>query len=122
MLIIKLLVYILVALLLNWLYIQLDNSDKNRDIGLEWDAVFYKQVISLRGEQMKRLKEILPGLAVAIIIGVISIYLARFVPQLGAATIAIFLGIIIGNFLLNQDIFKKGYNFAESDLLSYSIS
>lgn len=70
---------------------------------------------------MKRLKEILPGLAVAIIIGVISIYLARFVPQLGAATIAIFLGIIIGNFLLNQDIFKKGYKFAESDLLSYSI-
>ena len=70
---------------------------------------------------MKRLKEILPGLLVAVIVGIISIFLARFVPKLGAATIAIFLGMIIGNLFLNQKIFQRGYKFAESDLLSYSI-
>lgn len=70
---------------------------------------------------MNKIKEILPGLAVAIIIGLISIFLANFFPKLGAATIAIFLGIIIGNLFLNQDYLKKGYKFAETDLLSYSI-
>ena len=70
---------------------------------------------------MKNLKEILPGLIVAILIGVLSMFLAKFVPKLGAATIAIFLGMLVGNLFLSQDVFKKGYKFAETDLLAYSI-
>lgn len=70
---------------------------------------------------MKKIKEILPGLAVSIAVGLVSIFLARFVPKLGAATIAIFLGMFVGNLFLNQKVFQKGYKFSESDLLSYSI-
>lgn len=70
---------------------------------------------------MKKIKEILPGLLVAIAVGLVSIFLSRFLPKLGAATIAIFLGMLVGNLWLNQDIFKKGYKFSETDLLSYSI-
>lgn len=56
---------------------------------------------------MKNIKEVLPGLLVSISIGLISIFLSRFVPKLGAATISIFLGMLIGNLFLNQDIFQK---------------
>lgn len=70
---------------------------------------------------MKKVKEILPGLLVAIAVGIVSIFLARFVPKLGAATISIFLGMLVGNLFLNQDVFQKGYKFSETDLLSYSI-
>lgn len=70
---------------------------------------------------MKKVKEILPGLLVSVGVGIVSIFLSRFVPKLGAATIAIFLGMLVGNLFLNQDIFQKGYKFSETDLLSYSI-
>ena len=70
---------------------------------------------------MKKIKEILPGLAVSVAVGLVSIFLARFVPKLGAATIAIFLGMFVGNLFLNQKVFQKGYKFSESDLLAYSI-
>ena len=56
------------------------------------------------------IKEILPGLIVSIIIALISIQLAKFVPSLGAGAIAIFLGIILGNLFLNQKVFQKGVN------------
>lgn len=67
---------------------------------------------------MKKIKEIIPGLVVSIGVGVLSIFIGKFVPKLGAATIAIFLGMIVGNLFLNQDIFQKGYKFSETDLLS----
>ena len=70
---------------------------------------------------MYKIKKILPGLMVSIIIGFISIFLAKFVPSLGAATISIFLGIILGNLFLNKKIFNEGYKFSERELLSYSI-
>lgn len=70
---------------------------------------------------MKKIKEILPGFLVALVIGIVSIFLARFVPKLGAATIAIFLGMLVGNLFLNQQVFQKGYKFSETDLLAYSI-
>ena len=41
--------------------------------------------------------------------------------NLGAASIAIFLGMFVGNIFLNQEIFQRGYKFSETDLLSYSI-
>lgn len=70
---------------------------------------------------MKKIKEILPGLLVSIGVALVSILIAKIVPKLGAATIAIFLGMIVGNIFLNKPIFQKGYKFSETDLLSYSI-
>ena len=70
---------------------------------------------------MRKVQEIFPGLVVSVSVGIISILLGRFIPKLGAATIAIFLGMFVGNLFLNQNIFQKGYKFSETDLLSYSI-
>lgn len=67
------------------------------------------------------IKAILPGLAVAVAIGFSSMILARFVPKLGAATISIFLGMLVGNLFLNDEKYHDGYKFSETDLLSYSI-
>jgi uncharacterized integral membrane protein (TIGR00698 family) len=70
---------------------------------------------------MEKIKKILPGLIVSTIIGFISIFLSKFVPSLGAATISIFLGMILGNLFLNKQVFHDGYKFSETELLSYSI-
>ena len=70
---------------------------------------------------LKNIKDILPGFIVSVLVAYLSIIIAKFVPKLGAASIAIFLGMFVGNLFLNQDIFQKGYKFSETDLLSYSI-
>lgn len=67
------------------------------------------------------IREILPGFLVALSVALVAIVIAKFLPKLGAGTISIFLGIIVGNLFLNQDIFQKGYKFSETDILSYSI-
>lgn len=64
---------------------------------------------------------ILPGLIVCIIIAYTSKYLGSFIPTIGGATLAIFIGMLFGNTLGNKKIYAKGSKFAESNLLSYSI-
>lgn len=65
---------------------------------------------------------ILPGLIVCILIAIISNIIARnFFPKLGAATISIILGIIIGNTFGKKDILNKGTKFSEGTLLSISV-
>ena len=68
-----------------------------------------------------KVKMILPGLLTSIGIAVISQLLAQRVPALGAATIAILLGILLGNTVLRQPQLAKGTKFAESKLLEYSV-
>ncbi len=70
---------------------------------------------------LNTIKDILPGFVVAIIISLISMGLSKFVPSLGAGTIAIFLGMLVGNLFLGQKVFQSGYKFSETNLLSYSI-
>ncbi|MBQ6631757.1 MAG: putative sulfate exporter family transporter [Romboutsia sp.] len=70
---------------------------------------------------LNTIKDILPGFIVAIIISLISIGLSKFAPSLGAGTIAIFLGMLVGNLFLGQKVFQSGYKFSETNLLSYSI-
>lgn len=70
---------------------------------------------------LNNIKDILPGFIVSIFIALFSIGLANIVPNIGAATISIFLGIIVGNLFLGQEMFQSGYKFSESNLLSYSI-
>lgn len=74
-----------------------------------------------RINKFSNIKNIIPGLLVSTIVAIISMFLARFAPKLGAATISIFLGMIVGNLFLNQEVFKEGYKFSETELLSYSI-
>ena len=65
--------------------------------------------------------EILPGLLICIIIAFIGKFLGKLIPNVGAAPLAIFIGMFVGNTFGNKKIFAKGSKFSESNLLSYSI-
>lgn len=67
------------------------------------------------------LKQILPGFLLAFCVAILSKYLAHFIPNLGAATIAILLGILLGNTFCQQPGLNKGTKFSESRLLEWSI-
>lgn len=69
----------------------------------------------------KELDGALPGLAASILISVVSQWLARFLPTLGAALIAILLGMLLGNTLLNRPELGQGTKFSEKRLLEYAI-
>ncbi|WP_426711071.1 YeiH family protein [Cetobacterium sp. SF1] len=76
----------------------------------------------MKGEiVIKNIKDILPGFLVCLILALLAIYIGKFVPNLGAAPIAIFLGLIAGNTFFTKAIYEKGSKFSEGDLLSYSI-
>ena len=70
---------------------------------------------------MERIKKIFPGFVVCVAIAILGKTIANFVPSLGAATFAIFLGIIAGNTLFNNKKYDEGSKFSESQLLAYSI-
>lgn len=70
---------------------------------------------------MKKIKEIMPGFIVCLLIAFIGKGLAIFFPSMGAATFAIFLGILAGNTIFNKETYDKGSKFSESELLAYSI-
>lgn len=61
------------------------------------------------------------GVVLAFLVALISKGLAIFLPQLGGATIAILLGIVLGNSIGHQDRFDRGTKFAESKLLEISV-
>lgn len=66
-------------------------------------------------------RRILPGLLLAFSVAVMSKLLALLLPQLGAATIAILLGILLGNTFFKQPSLAIGTKFAESKLLECSV-
>ena len=70
---------------------------------------------------ISNIRDIIPGLLVSVVVGFASILLSNFIPKVGAATISIFLGMLVGNLFLNQKVFQRGYKFSETDLLSYAI-
>lgn len=70
---------------------------------------------------MSKIKKILPGLFVCIIIGIFSEFLGNKFQTVGAATFAIFIGIIAGNTVFHNNVYNSGTKFSEKDLLNYSI-
>ena len=70
---------------------------------------------------MKKLKEVLPGFFVCLVIGLLAQQIAQFFPNIGAALFAIGIGMLAGNTFLNYDILNIGTKFSESRLLEYSI-
>ena len=70
---------------------------------------------------MERFKNIGPGLILAFIVAAISKVIAIWLPTIGAATIAILLGILLGNTFFKQPFLSKGTKLAESLLLELSI-
>lgn len=70
---------------------------------------------------MEKIKKIIPGFIVCFAIAMISKGIAVFLPSLGAATFAIFLGIILGNTVFTKEVYNPGSKFSESNLLAYSV-
>lgn len=66
-------------------------------------------------------KPILPGLGLSVGVAILAKLLALLVPKLGGATLAILLGIILGNTLFKQPALAVGTKFSESRLLEYSV-
>ncbi len=64
---------------------------------------------------------ILPGLFLSFSVAATARIMALAVPKLGGATLAILLGIILGNTLFKQERYQVGTKVAESRLLEYSV-
>ncbi len=62
-----------------------------------------------------------PGLLLAIFVALIATLIALIIPKIGAAPIAIFLGILLGNLYFKDPKLSPGTKFAEGRLLEYSI-
>ncbi|MCP5049338.1 MAG: putative sulfate exporter family transporter, partial [bacterium] len=60
------------------------------------------------------------GIILCIVIGIVSLLLSAYIP-IGGVSIAIILGIVIGNILKPGEIFKKGITYSESRILSLAI-
>ena len=67
-------------------------------------------------------KELVSGVIVCVIIGIIAQFFGKFFPHIGAALFAILLGMLLGNTVLNKESLAKGVKFSESRLLEYSIA
>lgn len=70
---------------------------------------------------MDKIKKLIPGLAICLIIGMIAEIFGHYFPTIGAASFAIFAGIIVGNTIFHDKKYDSGTKFAEKDLLNYSI-
>lgn len=72
-------------------------------------------------EIINKVLKVLPGFIICVVIGMVGKFIGSYVPSIGGASIAIFLGMAIGNTFGNKKIYDDGTKFAESQLLSYSI-
>jgi uncharacterized integral membrane protein (TIGR00698 family) len=63
----------------------------------------------------------LKGLSVAIGVSIVAYFLAKFI-LIGSVTIAIILGIILGNIIKFNENYNNGITYAEKTLLGYSIA
>lgn len=70
---------------------------------------------------LQKIHPILPGFLLSFIVAAISRVIALFLPALGGATIAILLGILLGNTLFKQSELAVGTKFSESKLLEISV-
>lgn len=66
-------------------------------------------------------KKIIPGLSLSVAVAICGKLLALLLPKLGAATLAILLGILLGNTFFKQASLADGTKFSESRLLEYSV-
>lgn len=72
-------------------------------------------------KKLNKIVGILPGLIICIIIACIGKFIGSYIPSIGGASLAIFIGMAVGNTFGNKKIYSKGSKFAESNLLAYSI-
>ncbi len=78
---------------------------------------------TLKRRFFMNLQKILPGLLLSTLLAIISQFLAKLpaFSALGAALIAILLGMLLGNTLCKGSRYEEGTKFSEKRLLEYSI-
>lgn len=64
---------------------------------------------------------LIPGIILCLAIGAAAFLLSAYLP-LGAVTLAIIIGILIGNFFKPGDLFAKGIMYSEKKILSFAIA
>ncbi len=67
------------------------------------------------------MKKIIPGLVLTVLIALCAKITSSYIHAIGAVSVAIILGIIVGNTLKVGDKFNKGIAFSEKNLLTYAI-
>lgn len=68
-----------------------------------------------------KIKKLIPGLILCVLIGIFAEFIGGIFPTVGAATFAIFTGILLGNTIFKSSKYDEGTKFSEKDLLNYSI-
>lgn len=70
---------------------------------------------------MGKLKEIAPGLLLAIVLAVLATLLGKLAPIIGGPVFGIVLGIIISTIFTKPEKVRKGLNFSSKKILQWSI-
>lgn len=70
----------------------------------------------------QKINLMIPGIIVCLLISVISKIINVFVPEVGAATFSIIIGIIVGNTFIRDEKYSKGIKFSEKFFLSWAIA
>lgn len=89
--------------------------------GRQTERKFILVETTKRNDRLAAVSTILPGLLLSFLVAWASRGIAIFMPRLGAATIAILLGIVLGNTVAKQSGLAVGTKFAESKLLECSV-
>lgn len=75
----------------------------------------------VRTTKLTQIKQIIPGLLLSLAVAAAAKGGAIFSPQLGGATLAILLGIILGNTLFSNSVYSAGTKFSEKLFLEISV-
>ena len=72
---------------------------------------------------MKKVKSIIPGFALAILIAIIAKIIENVLPMhlIGGSVIALFIGMILNNYINTEGLLKDGIKFTSKRLLKFSI-
>lgn len=70
---------------------------------------------------MKNMIKYIPGLLLCIAIAFLAKFASEYLPVLGAVTLAIILGILVGNLLKIPSSFSSGVKYSEKSILSLAI-
>ncbi len=66
-------------------------------------------------------KTVLPGIVLVLLVGTLSWWLSEIIPRIGSVTIAILLGVLLGNLFFNNEAGRAGAVFAEKKILPFAI-
>ena len=68
-----------------------------------------------------KIKELLPGISISILISLIAWYLGNLFPIIGGPVIGLFIGLLLASLLINQERFIIGMQFTSKKVLQYAV-